>query len=214
MNLIFALDELKYKIFSWRYRSGFLVKILLSFLLALFTGILAQIKISLPFTPVPITGQTLGVFFSAIFLGKWWGGISQAIYAILGFLGIPWFAGFKGGSAVLFGPTVGYIFGFIFSALFLGWCFDKYLKIRTSFLSMLAVLFFANFILIHVPGLVFLSLWFQRIKGEILPLDKVFALGTLPFIPGDIFKIFLAAFLAKSIAPKKSFNGEVDTKKS
>jgi len=88
--------------------------------MACVTGLLAQIKISLPWTPVPITGQTFAVLLTGVLLGRWWGGISQVIYVVMGVVGIPWFAGLSGGYSALIGPSGGYIIGFILAALFLG----------------------------------------------------------------------------------------------
>lgn len=186
-------------------------KIILSLAAAVLTGLAAQIKFQLPWTPVPITGQTFAVLLSGILLGKWWGGISQTFYAVLGFIGVPWFAGLKGGISVLMGPTSGYIFGFILAAFFIGYCSDKYIKAR-GFWVMAALMLFANFVLIHIPGLIILYSWLVIIKGASPTMLEVFNLGTLPFIFGDVLKIILAASLVKGITPKKAYNGEADKK--
>jgi len=76
--------------------------------MACLTGILAQARIYLPWTPVPITGQTIAVILAGILLGKCWGSISMAIYGIMGIAGIPWLSGATSG----WGPTSGYLLGF------------------------------------------------------------------------------------------------------
>ncbi len=177
------------------------------------TGLAAQIKISLPWTPVPISGQTFAVLIAGVLLGRWWGGISQIIYVGMGVAGVPWFVGWSGGYSVLIGPTGGYIVGFILAALFLGYFTDKYIRAR-SFLSMLGLMFFANFILIHILGLLQLEVWFHLVKGTSPTLWELLLMGTIPFIIGDITKIVIAAVVAKAITPKEPYNGEVDIDKA
>jgi biotin transport system substrate-specific component len=81
----------------------------------------AQIRIPLPFTPVPITGQTFGVLFTGALLGSRYGTLVVIAYVVQGLTGLPVFAGLNGGIAVLFGPTGGYILGFIPAAFVVGW---------------------------------------------------------------------------------------------
>jgi len=199
----------RYLFFKWRYSLSLTKKIVLSFGMAFITGIMAQIKISLPFTPVPITCQTFAVLISGVLLGKYWGGISQLVYVILGISGIPWFAGATGGYNILFGSTGGYLIGFIFAASFLGYFTDKYIRAR-NFLPMFCLMLFANFFLIYIPGLIQLKIWLSMIKGEKITLIYLFNMGLFPFIPGDILKIIIASLFTKIVTPKESFNGEVD----
>ena len=93
---------------------------------ALFAAVMtvcAQIQI--PFGEVPFTLQTLGVFIAASLLGWKRGTLSVIVYVLLGLAGVPVFAGFSGGIGVLFGPTGGYIIGFIFTALIVGLMTEK-----------------------------------------------------------------------------------------
>ncbi|PJC48447.1 MAG: biotin transporter BioY, partial [Candidatus Omnitrophica bacterium CG_4_9_14_0_2_um_filter_42_8] len=90
-------------------------KIILAFGMAVLTWILAQVKLFLPGTPVPVTCQTFAVLLAGIVLGRYWGGISQIIYVSL-------FAGF----GAIMGPTGGYLLGFVLAALFVGHVTDKY----------------------------------------------------------------------------------------
>ena len=202
----------RYLFFKWRYSLALVNKIALAFGMACVTGLAAQIKVSLPGTPVPITGQTFAVLLAGVLLGKWWGGISQTIYVAIGVVGIPWFAGWSGGYSSLIGPSGGYIIGFILAALFLGHFTDKYIRAR-SFFRMFALMLFANFVLIHVPGLLQLGLWFYLAKSTGLTLWKLLCMGTIPFVIGDVTKIMVAAALTKAITPKESYNGEVDAKR-
>ena len=93
------------------------------------TALGAYARIYLPFTPVPITLQTFFVLLSGAVLGKKLGGISQAGYVILGGIGLPLFAG-MGGIEYLFGPTGGYLIGFIVAS----WVIGKMLERRKNFL--------------------------------------------------------------------------------
>ena len=209
MELVTAIDRTRYEVFRWRYELALSKKLALALGMACLIGAVAQIRIILPFSPVPITGQTFAVLLTAIFLGRWWGGISVAIYAGLGAAGVPWFAGLNGGLGYLAGPTGGYIIGFIFAALFLGHFTDTYIRSR-NFLSMLALMLFANFILIYVPGLLQLGLWLNLVKGEPVAFTTLLGMGAVPFIAGDIIKIALAAAIARGVTPKLAYNGESD----
>ncbi|GAG12620.1 unnamed protein product, partial [marine sediment metagenome] len=115
----------------------------------------------------------------------------------------------NGGLGYLAGPTGGYIIGFIFAALFLGHLTDTYIRSR-SFLSMLALMLFANFVLIYVPGLLQLGLWLNLVKGEPVAFTTLLGMGAVPFIAGDIIKIALAAAIARGVTPKLAYNGESD----
>jgi len=190
--------------FHWRYNLATTQKIALAFGMAALTGLMAQIRIPLPLTPVPITGQTFAVLLAGILLGRNWGGISMAIYATLGAIGLPWFAGFGGGLAILFGPTGGYILGFILAALFIGYISDRFIKSR-NFIPMLLLMLFANFILIHGTGLIQLSIWVNFVKDSSPTFYEILAMGTLPFVAGGLIKVIAAASIAKGITPKKDF---------
>ena len=199
----------RYNTYQWRHELSLMKKIALALGMACVVGLAAQARIPLPWTPVPITGQTLAVLLAGVLLGHWWGGISLAFYAGLGAVGLPWFAGWTGGAGILAGPTGGYIIGFILAALFLGHFTDKYIRAR-SFFSMLALMLFANFVLIYIPGLVQLHLWLNLVNGEAASFYQVLAMGLFPFIAGDVTKAIAAAAVARGITPKQAYNSEVD----
>ena len=209
MEIAARIDRTKYDVFRWRYELSIPKKLTLALGLACLTGLVAQIRIMLPWSPVPVTGQTLAVLLAGVLLGRWWGGISLAIYAGFGIAGVPWFAGWGSGLGYLAGPTGGYIIGFILAALFLGHFTDTYIRSR-SFLSMLALMLFANFILIYIPGLFQLGLWLNLVKGEPVTFTTLLSMGALPFIAGDITKAVIAAAIARGVIPKSAYNGEVD----
>jgi len=206
MAIAAKIDRAKYDVFRWRYELSIPKKLVVAVGLACIVGLLAQVRFPIPWSPVPITGQTFAVLLAGVLLGRWWGGASLAIYAGLGAVGIPWFSGWASG----LGATGGYIIGFILAALFLGHFTDKYIRAR-SFLSMLVLMLFANFILIYIPGLIWLGIWLNMVVGTPAASFAAFlGMGVLPFIAGDITKVVLAAAIARGITPKLAYNGEVD----
>jgi biotin transport system substrate-specific component len=209
MTLAARIEQTRFNVFQWRYELSLPMKLALAIGMAALTGLLAQVRVYLPWTPVPLTGQTLAVLLAGVALGKWWGGISMAIYGGLGVAGIPWFQGLNGGWAYLAGPTGGYIIGFILAALFLGYFTDKYVKSR-RFLSMLGLMLFASLVLIYVPGLLQLGLWLNLVKGEPVTFSGLLMMGAVPFIAGDITKIIAAALFARGVTPKTSYGREAD----
>ena len=205
MEIASRINRAKYDVFRWRYELSIPKKVALVFGMAALTGLLAQVRIAIPWSPVPITGQTFAALLAGVLLGRWWGGASLAVYAALGVAGVPWFTGWASG----FGATGGYIIGFILAALFLGYFTDKYVRAR-SFVSMLALMLFANFVLIYVPGLLWLGLWLNVVKGQMVSIAVLLGMGALPFIAGDITKAVLAAAIARGVTPKSAYNGEAD----
>lgn len=212
MELAARINQTKYEVFRWRCELSIPKKFALALGIALLTGLAAQLRVPLPWSPVPITGQTFAALLAGVLLGKWWGGVSLGLYAGLGIAGVPWFTGFGSGLGYLAGPTGGYIIGFVFAALFLGYFTDKYIRAR-SFTSMLALMLFANFILIYVPGLLQLGLWMALVKGQPITFTNLLMMGAVPFIVGDITKAVLAAVIARGITPKLAYNGEADRDK-
>jgi biotin transport system substrate-specific component len=193
----------RYSLYKWRSETSFINKVILAFFMACVTGIMAQLIIPLPWTPVPVTAQTFAVLMAGVLLGRWWGGISQIIYLVAGLLGLNWFAGLTGGYTVLFGATGGYLVGFILVALFLGYFSDRYVEAR-KFRPMLGLMLFANFALIYLPGLLGLGLWMYLVKGSYPSIFTLLSMGLLPFLLGDLVKIGGAAALTKMVTPKIS----------
>jgi len=167
--------------------------------MAAVVGLLAQVRVPLPFTPIPLTGQTFGVLLAGVLLGKKWGGASLGIYAVLGIIGVPWFNGATSGLTA----TAGYLVGFILASLFLGYFVDK-MPDKGSFNRMFGLMLFAGIVLVYVPGLLWLGTWLNLVKGMPTGLLSVISLGAAPFIAGDILKTGLAAAIAIKILPRKS----------
>ncbi|MBA3043918.1 biotin transporter BioY [archaeon] len=190
-----------YDFFRWRTETSFVYKLIMCCTFACFTGLMAQVRFYLPFTPVPITGQTFAVLLSGVMLGKYYGGLSQGIYAGLGFAGVPWFAGYSGGIGVLLGPTGGYIIGFILAALFIGWVVDSNIRAR-SFSGMLGLMLFADIMLILIPGTLWLYIWLNLFYS--VSIMEALMMGFIPFIAGDVLKVFAAGTAGGLIIPKSA----------
>ncbi len=211
MEITAAINRTKEDVFRWRYELAIPKKIALSLGMACLIGVLAQVRFYIPWSPVPITGQTFAVLLAGVVMGRWWGGISIAIYAAIGAAGVPWFAPqagmpvfSAGGIGHLTGATGGYIAGFVLAALFLGYFTDRYVKAR-RFISMLGLMLFASLVLIYTPGLVWLWVWLNSINNTPNTISAVIAMGAAPFIVGDIIKAIAAATIARAITPKTGY---------
>jgi len=196
--------DVRLNLFKWRYELNFVYKLILALSFACLTGLLAQLRFYIPGTPVPVTGQVFGVILAGVLMGTW-GGISQVMYIGIGAAGVPWFAGFNSGVVYLAGPTGGYLVGFILAAFFIGFIVDRYLKSR-KFFSMMLLMFFSTFVLIYIPGLIYLYIY----TGTILGITELLTMCVLPFIAADFVKAVIAAGIATSITPKASYAKEVD----
>jgi biotin transport system substrate-specific component len=204
MELVPAINRTRYEVFRWRHQLSIPWKLVMALGMAGLTGLLAQVRLPVPWSPVPVTGQTFAVLLAGVLLGRWWGGVSMAIYAALGALGLPWFTGWSSG----LGATGGYIIGFILAALFLGYITDKYVSSR-SFFSMLGLMLFSSLVLIYVPGLIWLGLWLNMVTGTPTTITSVIGMGAAPFIVGDVIKAVLAAIIARGIIPKSDYGSEL-----
>src|SRR4030043_625139 len=102
--------------------------LIFSLVFAVLMAISANSFIYLPFTPIPVTTQVLTVLLSGLFLGSRWALTSQVFYILMGIMGLPVFSGFKNGAALLTGPTVGYVIGFMAAAFVTGYVYENLLK--------------------------------------------------------------------------------------
>lgn len=210
--IITSWDTARCRFFKWRVMANTLQMIAMACLMACITGVMAQIRIQLPWTPVPITGQTFAVMLSGVMLGGIWGGISQLIYLIGGMAGIPWFSGFNAGGVYIFGPTGGYLMGFIFASGFVGLITDGNIQARRLRI-LIPLMLFANFILIYGPGILYLAVWNKAISGRWNTFGSLMSAGVLPFILGDIVKIAASAIVATTLSPKCNIGTEWSTRK-
>ena len=149
---------------------------------SVFLAVCAQIYV--PLEPVPITMQTFGVLVLGMAYGWRLGMASIGLYLLEGAAGLPVFAGFLGGLPVLFGPTGGYLVGFLLAAGLVGWLAERHWD-RNPITTALAMLL--GNVAIYVPGLLVLALFVGA--------EDVLKFGLWPFLIGDAFKLALAAGL-------------------
>src|SRR5712691_6257243 len=146
----------------------------------------AQLSIRLPFTPVPITGQTFAVLLVGASLGVARGGSSALLYVLLGIVGAPVYAHGAQGWAVITGASGGYLVSYPFASALTGWLAERHWDRRFS--SAVGAMLTGN-VLIYLFGLP----WLAVVLGT--GLERTLELGLYPFVPGDTFKLYLAAAL-------------------
>ena len=149
---------------------------------SLATGLAARLAVPVPWSPVPITGQTFAVLLSGMVLGSSRAFLAQALYLAEGAAGLPVFAG-GASAAALAGPTAGYLFAFPFAAALTGWLAERGGWDR-SFAGTLAAMLLGSAV-VFAGGLT----WLARFVAP----GRLFSAGLFPFIPGDIAKATLAA---------------------
>jgi biotin transport system substrate-specific component len=149
----------------------------------------AQVSIPLPFTPVPITGQTFAVVLVGASLGALDGTAGLALYVLAGIAGAPVYADGSHGWAVVTSATGGYLIGFIVAAALTGWLAERAWDRRFS--SSVAAMLSGN-VVIYLVGLSWLAIELDT------SLEKTLELGLYPFIVGDLLKLYLAAALLPS----------------
>lgn len=201
-------------------------------LFACLTGFGALVKVYLPWTPVPITGQLFFVLASAVVLGKSYGGLSQVIYAFVGILGVPWFAGSNtdpqpifdglpglyrgvGGLTILTGATFGYIIGFIVAAFVIGWVVDS--RVRYRHPAFLGLLLLAGIGLVYLFGAGWFFLWWTTGFGLIaskggLSFGDLMVKAVIPFVPLDLVKAGIVLAIGSVILPNRPFAREKDAR--
>lgn len=151
---------------------------------AALTAVLAQVRVPLWFTPVPITGQTFAVLLAGLALGSQAGAASQALYVAAGVVGLPVFQGGQGGWSYVTGPTLGYLVGFIAAAAITGWLRSKFPGRLSGIPTALA-----GTVVIYVFGVA----WLASALG--VGLGHALALGFFPFLIGDAIKALLAGLM-------------------
>lgn len=182
---------------NWQQKQNYWLKGLAALVFACLTGIFAQLRIYLPWTPVPITLQTLAVFCSGLMLGKWYGSLSQIFYILLGIAGIPWFANNQKGVEILLSPTVGYLFAFILASFIIGALSPNLLKRTTNSKKFFGNLLLINIVVIYGFGVLYLYFWYYLSTGVWLSFAVLFMKGVVPFILGDILKISVLTLYTK-----------------
>jgi len=158
-------------------------------LMAALTAVGAYVHI--PFGPIPIVLQNLFVLLAGLLLGSRWGAISIGIYLLVGAIGIPVFAGAKGGIAHFIGPTGGYLVGFLLASYIVGFI-SEHAQRRLSIDILAVTLGSVAVYLLGVP-------WLKVVAG--LSWGKALSVGVLPFLVGDAIKACAAVMLARMLRP-------------
>jgi biotin transport system substrate-specific component len=150
---------------------------------SLLTALAAQVVVPLPWTPVPLTGQTFAVLLTGALLGPRLGALAMLAYLLEGAAGLPFFRGGAGGYAHLAGPTAGYLFAFPVAAFVTGALAERGWDRR--FLTAAAAMFLGSLVILAGGWA-----WLALATGDAA---RAFQLGVTPFLVGDVVKIALAA---------------------
>lgn len=164
--------------------SGILHDATLVAVASLFIAVCAQLELRLPFTPVPLTGSTLGVLYAGALLGSRRGAAAVGLYLLEGAAGLPVFAGGAAGALHLFGPTGGYLLGFPVGAFVTGLLAERGWD-RSPGRAFLVML--AGSLPIFGLGLAGLA--------RFVPAETLLTQGLWPFLPGDLLKSAFSAGL-------------------
>ena len=151
----------------------------------------ASALITIPIGEVPVILYNFFILMMGLLLGSRWGAASIAVYLLAGGLGLPVFAGGKGGIAILLGPTGGYLIGFLPAVFIIGFISEKF-KQRFSY-DIIAML--CGTVVIYAFGVIQLKI----VLGKTWMVTM--ALGVFPFIIFDIVKVVAAAVTAKAVRP-------------
>ncbi|MBQ0079147.1 MAG: biotin transporter BioY [Eubacterium sp.] len=163
-------------------------------LCGLFVALLAICSwISIPLT-VPVTMQTFAVFLCAGLLGTKRSVASIGCWILMGFIGVPVFAGFQGGPAVIIGPLGGYIVGFIVTAIIVGVASDKISRKPV----VLGVAMFIGLVICYAIGTVWFMYFYTKASGPI-GLGATLGMCVFPFVIPDCVKIVIAVILTKRL---------------
>ncbi|WP_019914856.1 biotin transporter BioY [Paenibacillus sp. HW567] len=163
---------------------------------ALFAAVmiaLSFLRISLPFSTVPITMQTLAVMLAGSVLGARYGSLAVLIVIGLTAAGFPVMGG-SGGLSVLVGPTAGYIFSWPVVAYLIGLFAERIGQNKYTFVKLLAVNFICGALLVY-PG----GVWWLAHSTGMTSLSKALTAGMWPFIPGDLIKSVLCAAVVTAV---------------
>jgi len=162
---------------------------------AVFTAlIIVGTFIRIPFVPVPLVLANFFVVLAGLLLGPGWGGLSVLLYLILGALGLPVFSG-GGGAALFLGPTGGYLVGYLAAAIVSGYLASSGPRTLPRFFLSAA----SGMLMIYLIGVPWLIWRLGVTAPDPIPLGRGISVGMLPFLPGDVVKLIVAAFGARSL---------------
>ncbi|MBI2843757.1 MAG: biotin transporter BioY [Armatimonadetes bacterium] len=170
-----------------------------AFALAALTALLAKVAFRLPFTPVPVTLQVLGVVLSGLLLGSRFGAVAQIQYLAAGVFGAPVFAGWTAGPASFLGPSGGYLSGFVVGAFITGLVFERSSR---PYMARALAAGAAGVAGIYLCGAAWLHIWLAQ-HGGAFPGLSAWLLGIAPFIGVDAVKVTAAAAIVTGLVSWK-----------
>jgi biotin transport system substrate-specific component len=159
---------------------------------ALFAALMAVgAYLFIPIGPVPVVLQNMFVFLAGLLLGSRWGLASVAVYLLAGLCGLPVFAGGTGGIGRFFGPTGGFLLGYLPAVFLIGAIVER----RPGRMLWDVVAMLLGSAALYTCGVA----WLVRVTE--MTFAKAAAVGMLPFLPGDALKIAAAALIARAVRP-------------
>ncbi len=150
--------------------------------------------VSVPIGHIPITLQSMFVLMSGVILGSKRGAISQIIYMTVGLIGLPVFAGGRGGIGTMMTPSFGFIFGFIAMAYIAGYLYERGVNVWISS--------FVATVVLYLIGLPYMAFILNNIMGNSFELLKILNIGLIPFIPGDSIKVIATGMSLNALRKK------------
>jgi biotin transport system substrate-specific component len=170
-------------------------RLAMSAVVAALMAAFSYVVVPYPFSPTDITLQTMGVAIAGLVLGPVWGGFSMSLYVLVGALGAPVFKGGAAGMGHLFGPTGGFVFGFIAAAVVTGAIVHRDLEpkpLESVSLPLVVAGLLAGMVATYAVGVP----WLANQYG--LSLVRAADVGAIVFVPGDLVKLGAALGLVRA----------------
>ena len=155
--------------------------------------VLGPISMAIPISPVPISLASMAVYLAVTVLGIKLGTLSCLIYLLLGLVGLPVFSGGSAGAAKLFGPTGGYLVGYLFLALIAGAFVGRYTENKWNSIAFAALGMVLGTMVLYALG----TAWLAYSAG--MDFQAALWAGVIPFIPGDLVKMVIAVLLGSAV---------------
>lgn len=155
--------------------------------------VLGPISMAIPISPVPISLASMAVYLAVTVLGMKLGTLSCLIYLLLGLVGLPVFSGGSAGAAKLFGPTGGYLVGYLFLALIAGAFVGRYIENKWKSIAFAALGMVLGTMVLYALG----TAWLAYSAG--MDFQAALWAGVIPFIPGDLVKMVIAVLLGSAV---------------
>lgn len=155
--------------------------------------VLGPISMAIPISPVPISLASMAVYLAVTVLGMKLGTLSCLIYLLLGLVGLPVFSGGSAGAPKLFGPTGGYLVGYLFLALIAGAFVGRYTENKWKSIAFAALGMVLGTMVLYALG----TAWLAYSAG--MDFQAALWAGVIPFIPGDLVKMVIAVLLGSAV---------------